>query len=283
MSYKLNDDFVLEGQDVEYINTPGKDSGIFSTGYPDMIVIHYTAGSSLDGAIKTLRDPRIKSSCHFVIGCNGKIVQLVPLNRIAWHAGKSSYDNRTGINRYSIGIELDNPGRLTKSGDNYRSWFGRVYSKDNVFEGVHRNESVISYWHSYAEEQIACVFSLCHCLKELLTIQHVVGHEEIALNRKTDPGPAFPLDKLRQELEENRGDDDYDFPIDEDQKRETSFGMVAASKLNFRKAPSVGSGLISSPLEEGTQVEIIDEKNDWLKVSIKQTGWVKKEYIKINS
>ena len=80
------------------------------------LVMHYTAGGSADGAIRTLTDPAVKASAHLVIAADGEITQLVPFDRVAWHAGVSSWQGLTRLNGHSIGIELDNAGMLTPQG-----------------------------------------------------------------------------------------------------------------------------------------------------------------------
>jgi len=102
-------------QKVGFTATPNKE-GTFAQGLPDTIIIHYTAGKDAASAIKTLVDPGIKASAHLVVGRDGSITQLVPFNEIAWHAGKSAYEVRTGLNAYSLGIEIDNAGRLAGGG-----------------------------------------------------------------------------------------------------------------------------------------------------------------------
>jgi N-acetylmuramoyl-L-alanine amidase len=165
--FTINDKALLEGTGVKYIATQGKDSGLYADGQPDTIIIHFTAGRDLDSAIATMRDPGVKASAHLVVGReDGLVKQIVPFNRIAWHAGESRYGTRTNINRYSIGIEIDNAGRLEKTGNRYKAWFGRFYEEKDVFAGVHRNESRESYWHAYSESQIDAVFSICRALRD---------------------------------------------------------------------------------------------------------------------
>ena len=76
--------------------------------HPDTIVIHATGGSSAESSARYLANKATPVSAHLVIGRRGEIYQLVPFNVIAWHAGKSTHKGRTNLNRYSIGIELDN-------------------------------------------------------------------------------------------------------------------------------------------------------------------------------
>ena len=104
------------------------------------------------------------------------------------------------MNRYSIGIEIDNAGRLEKNGEEYTSWFRRSYSDSDVFEGINRNESTPSFWHRFTEEQVALVEEIYKLLVESYGIHQILGHEEISPRRKVGPGPAFPLDKMRDRI-----------------------------------------------------------------------------------
>ena len=74
---------------------------------PDMIVVHYTAGTSARTAAEFLAKEEVKASAHLVIGRQGELFQLVPFDTEAWHAGRSCYGGRANLNRYSIGIELE--------------------------------------------------------------------------------------------------------------------------------------------------------------------------------
>lgn len=190
----------LFGPSVSFKASPNR-GGQFATNLPDTLVIHYTAGSSLGSSVATLCDPTSKASAHLVVGRDGTVVQLVPFNEIAWHAGASTLGSRVGLNKYSIGIEMDNAGRLTPtaSGD-FLTWFGKRIQKKDAIQGVHRNEEVSTWWHIYTQAQIDCVFDLCKLLARTYPLSCVVGHEEISPRRKFDPGPAFPLDRLRDRL-----------------------------------------------------------------------------------
>ncbi len=261
---------------VPYKKSPNT-SGAFASGLPDSVIIHYTAGASAESSIDTLCKSSSQASAHLVVAKDGGITQLVPFNTVAWHAGKSNYDGRSGYNKYSIGIEIDNPGRLNKSGDKYYSWFGKEYPPEMVFEGVHRNESSVSYWYRYTQEQINAVFEICEALAEKYGIKFILGHEEIAPDRKTDPGPAFPLEKLRERILDR--DRNQDAPL-EPRPTLKRGGIVTARKLNIRSKPLLGAGTVAPPLSQGTIVDISEERLGWFKVKIELEGWVKKDYIK---
>ena len=192
-------DHELTGEGVGHTESPNH-GGHFGPGDLDTIVIHYTAGANARAAIDTLCDPERKVSAHLVVARDGAVTQLVPFDTVAWHAGKSQWLGRSGLNSYSIGIEVDNPGRLQERDGDFVSWFGQVYPDEDVVRAVHRNESAASCWHRFTPVQLQVVEDLCALLMREYGIEHVVGHEEIAPERKDDPGPAFPLDELRDRL-----------------------------------------------------------------------------------
>ncbi|WP_251619740.1 N-acetylmuramoyl-L-alanine amidase [Odoribacter lunatus] len=164
---------------------------------PDTIVLHYTGGADAISSAHHLARPDTDASAHIVIARDGGIIQLLPFNTIAWHAGKSEYEGRTNLNRYSIGIEMDNAGQLHRRGDRFYSWFKREYMPDEVY--THCENGQATYWHNYTLAQIQSVFAVCKLLLLNYPIQHIVGHSDIS-SRKIDPGPAFPMEKFRHQL-----------------------------------------------------------------------------------
>ena len=131
------------------------------------IIIHYTGMKKESDAIKRLCDVKSEVSSHYFIKKNGDLLNLVPDLYNAWHAGKSSWKKFKSLNRYSIGIEINNPGHLFK------------YKK-------------------YSFKQISSLTKLLKVLKKKYKIkkQNILGHSDISPNRKKDPGEKFPWDKL---------------------------------------------------------------------------------------
>ncbi|UUC50321.1 N-acetylmuramoyl-L-alanine amidase [Pseudomonas citronellolis] len=134
------------------------------------IIIHYTS-ADLPRSLQLLT--RGEVSAHYLIGANPPtIYQLVDENRRAWHAGQSEWQGRTWLNSTSIGIELVNPGyRETPE--------GRV-------------------WTPYPQGQIDALILLLKDIvkRQGITAEHILGHSDIAPQRKVDPGPAFPWKRL---------------------------------------------------------------------------------------
>ncbi|RMH64132.1 MAG: N-acetylmuramoyl-L-alanine amidase [Calditrichaeota bacterium] len=266
-------------EDITVVNSPNHGAA-FKKGRPDTIVIHYTASATGSQAIRTLTNPRVKASAHVVIDRDGSLTQLVPFDTIAWHAGSSAYRNRKGLNRYSIGIELVNAGWLRKSGEEYISDFGRVYPREEVIYAVHANPDVpFVYWHKYTDAQLDAAESLCALLIDTYPIRFLLGHDEIAPQRKQDPGPAFPLDDFRRRLL-GMGVD-----LHQDKGPETLpvTAWVSATKLNIREAPSLKAAKVARPLTFNQEVTVLEQQGDWLRVSTRLEGWVHSDYVQTPS
>lgn len=266
--HKLIADFAI-------IDEISKKGGSFKSGLPDTIVLHYTAGGSVLSCINTFKDNDIKASAHVVVDTDGSLTQMVPFHKIAWHAGESAWLDRNGLNSYSIGIEIVNAGRLEKSGNVWRSWFGKTYPEEEVVQAVHRNETKPSWWHRYTEEQISSVFELCSTLMKYYNIRFILGHEEISPGRKSDPGPAFPLDKIRDRL--LHSDRSAEHAPDES---ELFRCIVSTRALNFRSGPGTNHRSITKPLSWGTELTIFGEQNGWYQAEVKMRGWVAKDFIR---
>jgi len=127
------------------------------------LVFHYTGMQSEVESLKRLLSPKSKVSCHYFINSSGKVTRLVPDSFSAWHAGKSNWKGINLLNRYSIGIELANPGHQ----------FGyRKFNKPQLNSLKKISKTLIKKF------------------KILKT--NVVGHSDIAPLRKKDPGEKFP-------------------------------------------------------------------------------------------
>ncbi|MGK9050546.1 N-acetylmuramoyl-L-alanine amidase [Neorhizobium petrolearium] len=134
---------------------------------PDMIILHYTGMGTADGALSWLCREESQVSSHYFVHEDGRVVQLVPEERRAWHAGKSSWAGETDINSCSIGIEIANPGHPGGLPD-------------------------------FPDKQIEAVAELCRDCGARWKIppERVLGHSDVAPIRKVDPGENFPWEKL---------------------------------------------------------------------------------------
>jgi len=251
-------------------------SGPFAGGLPDTLVIHYTAGSSLSSSASWLCNSKANASAHLVIGKNGEIIQLAPFDIRTWHAGRSSWKGRTGLNQYSIGIELDNAGPLTQTPEGFITHFGKNIESKNVILAAHKFDAVERGWEAYTIKQLQALEDVCWVLKDLYNIQEIVGHDDIAPSRKRDPGPAFPMEALQNKILIGRNED---LP-DENEELIAEAAVVVADNLNIRSKPGTNSSLVSNPLPKGTKVRIEKSEGDWLYVKADIEGWVSKQWLR---
>ena len=155
----------------------------------DAIVIHYFSGLYVDPqnmfdndvcydmfkdlnlpgperkhVMEANNDPRFYASAHYMIGREGEVFNLVPLPYIAWHAGKSELNGRKYCNNYAVGIEM-----------------------------------IATYDSGYTDEQYSSLAVLCSqmMIRYDISMDMIVGHEDVAPGRKKDPGPKFDWDRYR--------------------------------------------------------------------------------------
>ena len=258
----------LVGDNVTWRATPNV-GGALKARY---LVMHYTAGSSLKSSVESLCTVKAKgnASAHIVLGRDGSIVQLAPFNVVTWHAGVSAWNGETGLNSRSIGIEMDNAGVLTRVGERYMSWFHKEIPAAEVVLAAHRHGGGVQPWHAYTEKQIARALELAELLVEHYGLEDVLGHEDIARGRKTDPGPAFPLASVRGHA---LGREDETAP----------HYVVTAPSLNIRKGPDASFDAVAPPLKKGTRVTLLEAGERWNKVEVDGPtdieGWVNNKFI----
>ena len=266
--------------DIDFKQSPNTSSH-FKDGLPDTIVLHYTAGSSLNSAVNWLTNKKAQASAHFVVGKNGKVVQLAPLNTVTWHAGRSRWKNRSSLNYYSVGIEIDNAGILEKRAGGYFTYFDKKIEDERVVLAKHKNRNAEAAWEAYTVEQLEAVEALCSLLIEKYNIKELVGHDDIAPDRKTDPGPAFPLQSLKDKILLGRKDEEGEEKPDtgETESQEIKKGIITANLLNIRSKPDVNAMKISDPLPRGTKVKILEKQGGWYKVNVDMEGWVSSRWV----
>ena len=141
--------------------------------------------------------PEVMVAAVVIILLLVEVIQLVAFDTEAWHAGISAYAGRKGLNRYSIGIELDNLGRLQVQDGEFLTGCGRVVEPEEVY--VDKSVAVPTFWHRYTPVQLDRLREVCRLLCAAYPVRHIVGHSDIT-DRKQDPGPEIRA-LLRQHLE----------------------------------------------------------------------------------
>lgn len=236
---------------------------------PTFIVMHYTAGWTVQGTLQTFANPAADVSAQFTIDVDGTVYQHVLANKRAWHAGPSKFGNVTDLNSHSVGIEFVNPGFLRKVGDGtYQDSTGNRVSGEQVGPMVEAKNARIGsgtfYWPAYSKAQIEAGEKLVKALIDTYPIEGIVSHEEIDTRGwKTDPGPAFPMNRFKALLP-NSAEGVVDF-------------VVTADELNVRSGPGMGNP-IQSKLTRGTKVRALEKSAPW--VRIRSNGWVHGDFLR---
>ncbi|MCK5374528.1 MAG: N-acetylmuramoyl-L-alanine amidase [Alphaproteobacteria bacterium] len=135
---------------------------------PYIILLHYTGMETMEEAKERLSEPENEVSAHYLIDEDGTVYDLVPEDKRAWHAGVSYWKRESDINSVSIGIEIVNPGHE----------FG---------------------YCAFPEEQIYAVKCLCQEIQSRHDIKYVLGHSDVAPERKVDPGELMDWQYLTYE------------------------------------------------------------------------------------
>ena len=135
----------------------------------EFIILHYTGMKKEKDALERLTNQNSKVSCHYFITYSGEIINLVPDLYISWHAGKSAWKKKKSLNSKSLGIEISNPGHTFK-------------------------------YANFKKKQIKSLFILVSQLKKKYKIRntHILGHSDIAPDRKKDPGEKFPWKLMKK-------------------------------------------------------------------------------------
>jgi N-acetylmuramoyl-L-alanine amidase len=136
---------------------------------PDMVLLHYTGMPTGAEALARLCDPAAKVSAHYLVEEDGRVFSLVAEARRAWHAGVSFWKGERDVNAVSIGVELVNPGH---------EWGYRAFP----------------------DAQIDALIALLDEVRGRWTIPdgRILGHSDVAPERKADPGERFPWKRLAE-------------------------------------------------------------------------------------
>lgn len=191
---------------------------------PTVIMIHFTAGpGAASQSIKAMDDRGV--SAHVVVDRAGGIWQCVPFTRIAYHAGHGDWEGyHNTMNHHSFGIELSNLGPLwlTPKGQyvdcygiertdrvaipmphrnarlhDLKKLIGDAAYKKIVDKGVKDPDLANCFWEVFPDEQQKALQRLCSLLvTRYPSVRAIIGHDDYAIQRKIDPGPALQLQKL---------------------------------------------------------------------------------------
>lgn len=200
-----------------------KTNGLFAGGWPQIIVLHYTAGSDSKGsALATHKSGVSNGFAYLSNDVDGTLYQGHPINRWGSHcggAGKSGWPGFSGgLNHQSVGLETCSPGLLTAKNGQYYAWYDKSFSKPIPLEQrryvTEKDYGCPTGWYKkFSPEQETTIIRFCKYVKEndptgRFSYDHVLAHHEVSGKkgigyfRKSDMGGCFSMsmDELRRKL-----------------------------------------------------------------------------------
>jgi hypothetical protein len=169
--------------------------GTYAKGGPEGWVTHYDAGRG--SATSALATGRKNGYLYTALGRDGTFYQTDPINKYGWHAGQSTWKGRSGMSRYFGGTEIACAGRL----ENGKPWYYKS-TKDAIpaseIRGVPKLDNMkagqYQIYTSQQEEEYVLFLMWLKCRDpQTFSLDNVVGHDEIAPARKSDPGGSLSM------------------------------------------------------------------------------------------
>ncbi len=247
---------------------------------PKFLIIHYTASGPDADIAKYFSQKSANVSAHLVVRRDGSVAQCVPFNVVAWHAGKSQWIGQdgaqySGLNNHAIGIEIENWGALNKSAGSWISWTGALVDALKVIEARHKFGVPNCGWEVFTAAQIETVIAVAQAICSEYPIEDIMGHDDIAPGRKSDPGPGWDMEAFKAKV-----------------KGEAESGAAvmvvrSSSGLNIRSGAGASFPVVRpTPLSDGTKVLVHEASSKWRYVSVLTaagqpdfSGWVHGDWL----
>ena len=246
---------------------------------PKFIIMHFTTGTRMESTINHFKDPSAGVSTHLLIGRDGRVVQFLPFDRIAFHSGYSWWEQQSNLNKNSIGIELDNAGLLIRKDNKWQRH--KIFIPDReVQQAVHwkqftpNDRSRYPGWQKFTKIQLDVAMNIVKALVERYpSIVEILGHDDVNLRNRYDPGPLFPMKRFRQAL----------FGRKLPHIEEYFINHPTHIYSNFQgRLPNPKENVFDKPLPAKSQVKVLKQEGDFTLVTVikspddglKGTGWI---------
>lgn len=218
----------------------------YGTLVPSYITMHYTLGGSVSGSVSHLNSRGF--GYNTIIDRDGTIYQTAPFNRIVRHAGASNWRGWDNLNGFAIGVCLANYGPCTKRNGKFYNAYNQEMNPNSVLPGSHYNghkKYQNIYWEKYSSAQLASAKAVVQALVDAYQIRDVVRHDDVAIARKIDTGPALEMSSF------------HDIVGDRSGEKINRFKVVTTSgdTLTLRKSYTAASDPVGS-FANGTELYV---------------------------
>jgi hypothetical protein len=207
------------------------------------------------------------------------LVQFLPFDRIAHHSGFSWWEQQSNLNQSSIGIELDNAGLLIRKDGKWQR-HKMIIPDNEVKQDVHwkqfkpNNPENFPGWQTFTKVQLDVALKIVRALTERYpSIQEILGHDDVNLRNRYDPGPLFPMPRFRKALFGREQPDIEEYFLNHATEIYSNFqGRLPNPRQNTVQVSLPAKSLVKVIKEEGdfTLVTVIKAKN----AEFSGTGWI---------
>ena len=246
---------------------------------PKFIIMHFTTGTRMESTINHFKDAASGVSTHLLIGRSGRVVQFLPFDRIAHHSGFSWWEQQSNLNQSSIGIELDNAGLLIRKDGKWQR-HKMIIPDNEVKQAVHWKQfepnKPANYpgWQTFTKVQLDVALKIVRALTERYpSIQEILGHDDVNLRNRYDPGPLFPLRRFRKALFGRAEPEIEEYVLNHETEIYSNFqGRLPNPRQNTVQVRLPARSLVKVLKQEGdfTLVTVIKAKNS----DFNGTGWI---------
>jgi N-acetylmuramoyl-L-alanine amidase len=254
----------------------------YGTLVPSYIAIHFSLGGSVSGSVSHLNEKGF--GYNIIVDRDGSIYQTAPFNRIVRHAGASNWRGWDNLNSFSIGICLANYGPCTSKNGKFYNVYDQEMKPASVQSGSHYNgqkKYQDIFWEKYPSPQLRSAEAVVQALVDFYQIRDVVRHDDVAIARKIDTGPALDMTPFHDIVGDRSGEKIYKFRV----------VVPAGDTLTLRRSYTVASDPIGS-FANGTELYVhsfayrkyngILVKSKWCAVSrngFDRIGFVSRDYL----
>lgn len=245
------------------------------------LIMHCTAtATSMENLVASFLRDELEVSIHLIIGRDGKVVQLVPFNRRAWHANPGYWGEIPGnMNSWSLGIELVNAGYLEENDEGEWHLNGVVIPENDRVLKQHPLDNVPKWWQIYPQVQVETALEVTELLFENYpTLIDVLSHDEVNPKDRRDPGPAFDMQRFHAKI------------ISLDDRFPITRIHVTERFSRLYVAPGVANETIGDGLPKNIPLGILKEENGWSHVQVNPqnnppfvTGWIQSDRINVDN
>jgi N-acetylmuramoyl-L-alanine amidase len=251
---------------------------------PKYIVMHFTTGTQLSSTINWFQKPGTAST-HLLIGRDGRVIQFVPFNHRGHHVGFSFWEGERDLNRFTIGIELDNAGYLRRENG---QWFRKktLIPEERVTEIEHWKGTGKRGWEKFPDVQIKAAIEVVKALVAHYNIQDIIGHDMLNLVNRSDPGPLFPMAAWQREIFAREEPNFIPHFIANETGQTEIFANPGGSP------PKIPHPEFPGKLPERSGVKVIEKQDKWSLVKVlnsskgvfvNRVGWVMANSIRNNT